>query len=76
LDATQSFANCFNAYAKAINKAYTRSGSLFEHRFRRVEVTSEHCCMRLVRYIHFNPQKHGFVGDFREYPYSSWRAFL
>jgi hypothetical protein len=29
-----------------------------------------------VRYIHFNPQKHGFVGDFREYPYSSYQAML
>ena len=23
-----------------------------------------------------NPQKHGFVADFREYPYSSYRALL
>ena len=34
-DATQCFANCFNAYAKAINKTYVRTGSLFEHRFHR-----------------------------------------
>ena len=32
--------------------------------------------MRLVHYIHFNPQEHGFVADFREYPYSSYRAFV
>jgi putative transposase len=75
-DATQGFANFFNAYAKAINKTYARTGSLFEHRFHRLEVTSEAYCMRLVHYIHFNPQKHGFVADFREYPYSSYRAFL
>ena len=75
-DATQSFANCFNAYAKAINKTYARTGSLFEHRFHRLKVTSERYCMRLVHYIHFNPQKHGFVADFREYPYSSYRAFF
>ena len=41
-----------------------------------LEVTSERYCMRLVHYIHFNPQKHGFVADFREYPYSSYRAFF
>ena len=75
-DATQGFANCFNAYAKAINKTYARTGSLFEHRFHRLEVSSEGYCVRLVHYIHFNPQKHGFVADFREYPYSSYRAFL
>ena len=32
--------------------------------------------MRLVHYIHWNPQKHGFVDDFREYPYSSYAALL
>jgi len=75
-DATQSFSNFFNAYAKAINKTYDRTGSLFEHRFRRLEVTTERYCLRLVHYIHYNPEKHGFVTDFREYPYSSYRAML
>ena len=32
--------------------------------------------MQLVRYIHFNPQKHGLVSDFREWPYSSYQAHL
>jgi REP element-mobilizing transposase RayT len=76
LNPTQGFSNCFNAYAKAINKTYGRTGSLFEHRFRRLEVTAERYCLRLVHYIHYNPQKHGFVTDFREYPYSSYRAML
>src|SRR5690606_12780829 len=31
----QHFANLFNAYAKAINKRYNRTGSLFQERFRR-----------------------------------------
>ncbi len=73
---TQAFSNCFNAYAKAINKAYGRTGSLFQHRFGRVEVDSDRYFAALVRYIHFNPQKHGFVEDFRTYPYSSYAAFL
>ena len=75
-DATQAFSNFFNSYAKGINKTYGRTGSLFEHRFRRLEVTSEAYCLRLVHYIHFNPQKHGFVADFREYPHSSYHALL
>jgi len=32
--------------------------------------------MQLVHYIHFNPQKHGFVADFREWPYSSYHTLL
>jgi len=31
--ATQSFSNFFNAYAKAFNKAHNRTGSLFEKNF-------------------------------------------
>ena len=27
-------------------------------------------------YIHHNPQKHGFVDDFRDWPYSSYHAHL
>jgi REP element-mobilizing transposase RayT len=76
LDSTQQFSNLFNAYAKAINKAYGRTGSLFEGRFGRIEVTSKAYFANLVAYIHRNPQKHGFVEDFREYPYSSYSAIL
>ena len=72
----QVFSNFFNAYTKAINKAYGRTGSLFEHPFGRIEVTSEAYYSRLIIYIHRNPQKHGFVGDFRDWPYSSYHALL
>ena len=72
----QVFSNFFNAYTKAINKAYGRTGSLFEHPFGRIQVTSEAYYSRLVIYIHRNPQKHGFVGDFRDWPYSSYHALL
>lgn len=34
---TNQFSKLFNAYAKAINAAYGRTGSLFEKRFRRKE---------------------------------------
>ena len=72
----QQFGNLFNAYAKAINKAYDRTGSLFEHPFGRVEVTSNAHLIWLVIYIHQNPHKHGFVDDFRTWPYSSYQTFL
>ena len=73
---SQAFSNLFNAYTKSINRAYGRSGSLFEKPFQRREVTSPQYCMRLVHYIHWNPQKHCFVKDFREWPYSSYHALL
>jgi len=73
---SQQFGNLFNAYAKAINKAYGRTGSLFEHPFGRVEVTSDVHFTWLISYIHQNPQRHGFVEDFRDWPYSSYHTIL
>jgi len=73
---SKAFANFFTAYAKAINKAYGRTGSLFQHPFGRIEVNSGKYLINLVRYIHLNPQKHGLVSDFREWEYSSYHAHL
>jgi REP element-mobilizing transposase RayT len=39
--ASQHFSNFFNAYAKSINNAYSRTGSLFEHPFGRVPITDD-----------------------------------
>ena len=71
---SQHFSNLFNAYAKAINKSYGRTGSLFEERFERLEVYTNDHFIRLIHYIHFNPQKHRFVADFREWPWTSYHA--
>jgi REP element-mobilizing transposase RayT len=73
---SQNFSNLFNAYSKAINKAYDRTGSLFEERFGRIQVASADYFANLIFYIHFNPQKHRFVDDFRDWPWSSYRALL
>jgi len=72
----QQFSNFFNSYAKAINTTYKRTGSLFQNRFGRIEVDSDRYFAQLIHYIHFNPQKHGFVEDFRQYPYSSYQAIV
>lgn len=71
---SQQFGNLFNAYSKAMNKAYGRTGSLFEHPFERIEVTSERHLLHLVPYIHRNPQTHRLIADFREWPFSSYHA--
>ena len=73
---SQAFSNLFNAYAKSINKAYHRTGSLFEERFGRIPITQDAYFAGLISYIHFNPQKHGFVEDFRVWPWSSYPALL
>ncbi|MBL7828713.1 MAG: hypothetical protein JNJ57_18910 [Saprospiraceae bacterium] len=72
---SNQFAKLFNSYAQSINKAYGRTGGLFEELFRRIPVNNERYFNQLVFYIHANPQRHGFVLDFRNYPHSSYRAY-
>ena len=76
LSPSQQFSNLFNAYTKAFNNRYQRTGSLFEHPFDRNPVTTEAYFTRLVAYIHQNPQRHGLIDDFRNWPYSSYRTLL
>jgi hypothetical protein len=73
---SRQFSNLFNAYAKAINNAYGRTGSLFEHPFGRVAVTTDRQFWNVIAYIHQNPQKHKFVKDFRDWKWSSYGIIL
>ncbi len=72
----QAFSDLFNAYAKAINSAYQRTGSLFQHPFGRIVVDSDRYFQKLVVYIHQNPQRHGLIDDFRRWEFSSYGSFL
>jgi hypothetical protein len=74
LKPSQQVGNVLNSYTKAINEARGRTGSLFQHPFGRIEVTTETYLRNLVTYIHQNPQRHGLVDDFRLWPYSSYDA--
>src|SRR5450759_4308125 len=74
--ASQAFSNLFNAYTKAYTKAYQRTGSLFEHPYHRILVDNDSYYARLVVYIHANPQKHGFVDDFRDWRWSSYHTVI
>ena len=73
---SQFFSNFFNAYTKTFNKAYQRTGALFERPFGRIPVTSDAYFLQLIIYIHRNPQKHGLIADFSEWPYSSYCTLL
>ena len=56
--------------------AIDRTGSLFQKPFKRIRVDSDRYFVALVRYIHRNPQKHGLISDFRDWPWSSYRTML
>ena len=71
---TQSFSNLFNAYAKAFNKMYNRTGSLFEKHFRRILVKDINYLRNLITYINTNPAYHGANKDYKTFKYSSYRS--
>ncbi|MBC7389018.1 MAG: hypothetical protein H7329_07405 [Opitutaceae bacterium] len=73
---SKQFARLFSSYTQSVNKSVTRTGSLIETPFKRIEVKSNAHLSKLLWYIHYNPQKHGFIKDFREYPHSSYQSHL
>lgn len=71
-DPSKKFSNLFNAYTKAINKKYSRTGSLFQKPFRRIKITDEKYLKTVLIYIHLNPTTHKIFTKFADYPYSSF----
>jgi putative transposase len=72
----QSFSNLFNAYTKAFNKKYKRTGSLFEHPFKRKLINDKEYLKTMVVYIHNNPVHHGFTKLSGDYPWSSYNTCI
>lgn len=72
----QQFSNLFNAYTKAFNKKYKRTGSLFEHSFERKLVSDTDHLKKLILYIHNNPVHHGFCSHPVEYPWNSYLSYI
>ncbi len=70
------FGHWFNAYAKAFNKKYGRVSSLFEKNFERSLIQSESHLLRILFYIHWNPQKHRYTKDYRNWKFSSYLSLL
>lgn len=73
---SSQFAHLFNGYTQAFNKDINRTGGLFESPYRRIEVKNESYFSALISYIHRNPELHGFVDDFQDYPHSSYCSHL
>lgn len=73
---SRQFSHFFNSYSQSINRKYDRTGGLFETPFRRIPVEDDQYFTKLISYIHLNPQKHGLIDDYREYPYSSYQGHI
>jgi hypothetical protein len=64
------------AYTTYFNIKRSRSGHLFQGRFKGILVDKDEYCKELSRYIHLNPVRAGIVKAPLEYPWSSYRYFV
>lgn len=62
----------FNAYTKAINKKYKRTGTLFECPFKSIEIEDVNYLIELCRYIHRNPVDDGIVKQIDDWEFSNY----
>lgn len=67
INASRQFSHLFNAYTQAMNKKYSRTGSLLEKPFKRKQIQDEKYFNRLIYYIHNNPIHHAIVNDLDDY---------
>jgi len=65
----------FNSYSKAINKMYKKSGTLFEGKFKSVEV-DEGEVLKVCRYIHRNPLDDKLVNNLEDWKYSNYLEWI
>ncbi|MEM7816959.1 MAG: transposase [Candidatus Aenigmatarchaeota archaeon] len=60
------------AYTKYFNNKYKRKGHLFSGRFKATIIEKQPYLLRIISYLHLNPQRLNLVSSFSNYPYSSY----
>ena len=62
-------------YTTRFNYRHSRSGHLFQGRYRSILVQNDAYMLQLSCYIHRNPLRGGIVKRLADYPWSSYRAY-
>jgi REP element-mobilizing transposase RayT len=63
-------------YTKWINFTRSRTGHLFQGRYKPLLLDADEYLLDLVRYVHLNPVRAGVVAAPEEYPWSGHHAYL
>ena len=63
-------------YVYWYNYKYSRTGHLFQGRYKSEVVENDPYLLTVLRYIHQNPQKAEIVKDIKNYPWSSYNEYL
>jgi len=65
-----------SSYTKAINKSFSRTGSLFQNHTKTKLITGERYLLTLTNYIHQNPLTIGLVKNIADWEFSSYRDYI
>lgn len=61
-------------YTQYVNRAYGRTGHLFQGRFHSILVDRNPYLLEVIRYVVLNPVRAGLASSPRDWPWSSYRA--
>jgi len=73
---SNQFKRMFSSYSIKYNNKYSREGSLFVKKMKKVKVSTDGSIQRLLCYIHHNPIHHGLTQEYIEWKYSSYYEYL
>jgi hypothetical protein len=65
-----------SSYTKAINKSYSRVGSLFQQHTKTKLLIEENYLLTVISYIHQNPLRKYLVSSIEEWEFSSYRDYV
>ena len=66
----------FGSYSQAFNRAYERTGTLFEGPYKALAVATDAYFVNVCSYIHLNAVHHGIVATPEEWPYSNYLEWI
>jgi putative transposase len=73
---TDQFRRFFSAYAHMYNTQQKRHGSLFQEKFKHVQLKSIIAVLDKICYVHHNPIHHGYHSVYENWKYSSYDVYL
>ncbi|EIK53301.1 hypothetical protein YO5_09540 [Stutzerimonas stutzeri TS44] len=71
-----SFSRQFPSSPRSPSKTRKREKGLWQRRFWEHQIRDAADLQRHVDYLHFNPVKHGLVGQVADWPYSSFHRYV
>ena len=70
------FKRFFSSLAHTFNKKYKRHGSVFQKRFKRIELVTLAQILNKICYTHHNPLHHNAAYEYVAWEFSSYKAYI